>query len=160
MIVAALSLANLSLPPGKYRVDRHSRKFETPAKACKEDRLRSDRLRREAAKHGGEWGVRALRLADKLDPRLSSTIPRTLASARYMRRLRILVIGHLWRLVDRDQSGSIRRFDIVKPSWQVNIVDLDDETAVFCECVDTEIVVDSLNELLDRIDPPARLELI
>jgi hypothetical protein len=126
--MAGRTLEDLPLPPSRYRVDKHSRGFETLEDVRVEDALRAKQLRKAAAKHGGAWGKRARNLADRIDPALNPAISHTLASARYMRRLRIRVAGHLWRLVDQDKTGTVRRCDVVKAAWACDIADLLDET--------------------------------
>lgn len=116
-----------------YRVDLHSRDFETPEQVDAEDAFRAKALRKQAADCRG-WAIvvrkqradrlqrRARRLeclADRLDPDISPLAPQTLASSRFMRDLRTRLLGAVWKLADDDQTGRLCRFDLAKPSWLV-----------------------------------------
>jgi hypothetical protein len=109
-------LSNEDLPPlrKRFRIDRHSRKFETTKKAIEEDAKRAARLRRNAKTRPPKRARKMRRLADLLDPKLHPETPHTLASARYMRKLRIRVIGHVWRRLVESGEPFVR-YDIVKP---------------------------------------------
>ena len=128
-MMAGRRLIDLSIPAKRYRLDIHSRGFETVAAAKAEDRKRAKLLRKSAAQHGGEWGNRVRNLADQLDPDIHPEIPNTLASFRYVRRRRIQVIGNLWRMIDRYGAQKVRRCDVVKTSWSRDVAELGQQSA-------------------------------
>lgn len=115
--MARLSIADLQWPDDEWRVDLHSRGFETVAFAANEDAKRARKLRKQAKRRKGKRQRRLLALADQLDPSVTPDTPATLASARFMRDLRIRIIGHIWQAVAQDQTGKVARFDVIKPAW-------------------------------------------
>ena len=116
-----ISITDLPWPMNAHRVDRLDPEFESKLAASEEDRLRAERLREQAGRHGGDWGARAADLADLIDPDKTKK-PGTLASMRFMRDQRIRFTGEELRLVDEDQTGRLARYDIIKPR---NACDLD-----------------------------------
>lgn len=116
-----LKLEHLLWPEDSYRVDLHSPTFETEADAEAEDALRAKRLRKRAQKSHRKRAVRLAALADLLDPTLTPEIPQTLASSRYVRMLRIRVIGAVWKLAEEDETGRVERIDVLKPGWAMAV---------------------------------------
>lgn len=115
--MAGLSLADLPWPDDGWRVDLHSERFETPEEAAAEDAKRARMLRKMAKSRKGKRQKRLVELAHLLDPKVTAEPPKSLASARYMRDLRIRITGEIWRLVAEDQTGKVVRFDVIKPKW-------------------------------------------
>ncbi len=141
--MTCLSIKGLPWPNDRYRPDLHSRDFESAEQATAEDAYRAKSLRKlvckcrsRAVSAGKRRAARSLRrakrleaLADRLDPALSPHSPQSLASSRFMRDLRVRVIGSVWKLVDEDQTGRLRRYDLAKPSWLVACRQFREETA-------------------------------
>ena len=121
--MAGLSIADLTWPEDHYRVDLHSPRFETREAAALQDALKAKRLRKLAKNRSGKRAVRLNALADLLDPEVTPDTPTTLASSRYVRELRIRVIGAVWRLVTEDQTGHVERIDVLKPGWAMSVKD-------------------------------------
>lgn len=119
--MAGLGIQDLPWPKRRYRVDLLDPEFDPREKGSVEDRTRASRLRSQAAIRGGRWAHRALALADRLDPALSRRPPRSLASYRYMRKLRIRLTGELVRITEADLTGQVCRYDIVRSSWACNL---------------------------------------
>jgi hypothetical protein len=116
--VSGRGIADMPCLSDEWRVDLHSRGFESPEAAHSEDaEQRAPRLRRWAAEHKGNASTRAMALADRLDPAVTPEIPKTPASARYVREQRIRIISHVWKAVAEDQTGTIARYDVIKPGW-------------------------------------------
>jgi len=118
--MAGLPITNLPWPSDEWRVDLHSPDFETAEFAIEEDAKRARKLRKRASKLTGKRRARLLALADKLDPVVTPEIPNTPASARYVRQQRIRIIGWVWKAVAEDPTGTVARFDVIKPAWAVN----------------------------------------
>ena len=126
--MTGLSIAELPWPEDPYRVDLHDPKFESALDANKEDTYRAKLLRIDASNHGGDWGRNAADLADRIDPDLNSTPPKTIASSRYMRSQRIPIAGGLWKLFDEDETNQVVRYDLVKPSLSRDLEGLLEES--------------------------------
>ena len=124
----ALGITDLPWPLDKFRVDLHDSAFETDDDAAAEDAKRAKLLRKQAAQHGGDWGFRCGRLADRLDPAFNPEFPASPASSRYMRDPRIRIPGQLWRLFDEDRTGQVVRYDVVKPGLIRDLEGLLDES--------------------------------
>lgn len=118
--MSGLPITDLPWPLDELRVDEHSRSFESAEFAAKEDAKRSEMLRKRATKLLGKRRARTLALADLLDPILTPEIPKAPASARYVRDQRIRIIGAVWKAVAEDPTGTIARFDVIKPAWAVD----------------------------------------
>lgn len=102
-----------------YRVDRHSPGFETKGFSKREDAKRARLIRNGIGKRGGLFKAKA---AKELAKRLSyagrgKRAPKSLASSLYMRRQRIRVLGHLWKLVSEQRLNRISRIDLVPRGW-------------------------------------------
>lgn len=119
--MAGLGIQDLPWPKRRYRVDLLDPEFDPPAKGSVEDGTRASGLRSQAAKRGGRWARRALALADRLDPTISPRPPRSLASYRHMRKLRVRLTGELVRITEADLTGQVCRYDIVRPSWACDL---------------------------------------
>lgn len=128
--MSGLGIEDLGPPPRKYRIDLHVPEFETRVYVTLEDRIRAQNLRADAARHGGKWGKMARALADKLDPDLNPGIPDTPASARYWRYHRINVIGWLAKLIEELGLERVRRCDIVRENWRLDLMEFLDEDPV------------------------------
>lgn len=103
--------------------------FESKEKSLVEDRRRSRALNRQAAKHGGAWGKRAKALSRRLDPlQQVGRLPLSMASSRYMRKLRRRVTGALLQLIRGAGGATIRRADVVKASWACDVEELSRES--------------------------------
>lgn len=124
--MAGLGFEDLPWPKRRYRVDLLDPEFDTRAENKGEDAMRANRLRSQSAKHGGEWGERASALADRLDPTITPRPPRSLASARHMRKLRIRITGALLKVTESDRTGRVYRYDIIKPSWACDLNEMID----------------------------------
>ena len=118
--MAGLSMADLPFPEDCYRVDLHSPNFETSEAAAFQDAFKAKGLRRRAKKCRRKRAVRLNALAELLDPEVTPETPQTLASSRYMRDLRIRVIGAVWKLVAEDRTGQVERIDVLKPGWAMS----------------------------------------
>ncbi len=98
-------IANLTLPPARFRVDQGLGKrrsgFETPEHSREEDSRRTRRLRAAAKKYPGMINAEAAKaLANRLDPLgTGGDAPKSSASSVYMREQRIKIAGALWCLV-------------------------------------------------------------
>lgn len=115
--MAGRGITDLPFPPEQWRVDIHSAGFESAEFAAHQDALRAKMLRKRATKLTGKRRGRMLALADALDPTLTPEIPKTPASARYIRDQRIRIIGAVWKAVAEDLTGEVARFDVIKPGW-------------------------------------------
>jgi hypothetical protein len=118
--MAGLNITGLPWPSDEWRVDLHSRGFETEAFASKEDSKRARMLRKRAMKLSGKRRVKMLALADQLDPAITPKIPISPTSARYIHEQRIRITGWIWKAVAEDETGTVARFDVIKPSWAVD----------------------------------------
>jgi len=116
--VASLSIHQLPLPCSSFRIDIRS-EFESYLAAAKEDALRAKKLRKLALSRKPKHAAKLNALADMLGPELTQQTPQTLASSRFMRDLRIRVIGAVWKLAAQSDLP-LRRYDIVKPSWALS----------------------------------------
>lgn len=125
--MSGLGIGDLGWPNDEYRPDLHVPGFETEADAADEDRTRGRILRADSGNHGGGWGEKARALADKLDPDLNPEIPETPASARYMRDQRIRIIGALWKLLVEVGLSDVRRCDIIREDWNLDLAQFIDE---------------------------------
>ena len=128
--MAGLSVTDLPFPPEQWRVDIHSAGFESPEYAAREDAKRATMLRKQAKSPTGKRRSRLLALADLLDPAVTPEIPNTPASARYIREQRIHIISWVWKAVAEDTTGTVTRFDVIKPTWAVNRKGLRKTTSV------------------------------
>ena len=114
---AAFNIATVPAPrPGRDGERRG--KFETLAFARIEDRKRAKSAAR-ATSHLIDPAAAAL-LAGRLAGRRT---PRTLASSRYMRRLRKRVIGHVWKLLSEeawslDDGSKVAVITVAPRSWE------------------------------------------
>lgn len=127
--MARLSVGSLLWPSDCYRLDLHLPGFETEEQAADEARLRTRILRIDAAGHGGDWGRKAIALADKIDPDLNAQFSRSPADPRYMRDQRIRIIGALWKLYDSLGHVNVRRCDVIRTNWNLDIFDFIHEDA-------------------------------
>jgi len=118
--MAGLRIDQLPMPCDRFRIDKHSADFETDQSSVKEDAKRAKMLRKLAKSRKPRRAARMLKLADTLDPSCTPQTPKTLASSRYMRVLRIPVIGAVLQLVAEHPALDICRFDIAKPSWALS----------------------------------------
>ena len=118
--MAGLSITDFALAPDEWSVDQQSQDFESAQFAAREDAKRARMLRKRASKLTGTRRSRMLALADKLDPQLTPEIPKTPASARYIRSQRIRIISWTWKAVAEDSTGKVARFDVIKPAWAVD----------------------------------------
>lgn len=128
--MSGLSFDDLPWPEKKYRIDLLVEGFETWKQAQDEARSRAKILRSDARNHGGDWGQDARALADKIDPELNPEFSRSLADPRYMRDLRIRIIGALWKLYDSLGHVNVRRCDVIRTNWNLDLFDFIDEDAV------------------------------
>ena len=119
------NIARLITPLPRYRLSCAADNFETLADVRREDLKRARLLRRDAALTQSAWGERAKALADLLDPQLSPKAPRTIASARYKRRHRRRIVGHLGRLIAREADGRVSNFTVIHRSWTWHFDTLD-----------------------------------
>ncbi|WP_430386734.1 hypothetical protein [Blastomonas fulva] len=114
--MASLQISQLPLPCEDFSIEIHSTCFEAFLEASAEDAFRAKRLRKLARCRKPKHAAQLRALADILDPELTQQTPQTLASSRYMRDLRIRVIGAVWQLAARSHLA-LCRYDIAKPSW-------------------------------------------
>lgn len=114
-------------PAAEWSVELLDPRFETAEYVRSEDELRARRLRKQANRHGGEWGRNALSLADRIDPNSTPSIPVSLASSRHMRDTRIRFTGALLRLLASVDTTRLARVDIVKPSLCQDLIAFIDE---------------------------------
>ena len=128
--MSALRIDELPWPTDEFRIDLHSKNFESENEVELEDAKRAKRLRKTALGEQAKRAAELLDLANLLDPLLTPQKPITLASSRYLRELRIRVIGALWRLVDDHGDINICRYDIAKPSWARSPHAFRNETAI------------------------------
>jgi hypothetical protein len=119
--MSGVSWDGLPRPVKSRRLDLLVPDFETEEFCRNEDALRAKLLRQASKLHGGQWGKRARKLADRIDPALNPKRPKTLASSRYWRRLRKRIVGDLLKLVEQDQTGIIRRADIIPKAWACDL---------------------------------------
>jgi len=119
--MAGLGITNLPMPGKKDRIDRATpsdgkRGFETKAEAMCEDGKRAQLLRKadlpkKQAKRAKDLAI----LLDSVDPRNPDC--ESLASSVGMRWLRIIIVGALWKLVNKS-SLPIALVTIVPPQWR------------------------------------------
>ena len=117
--MSGLSIEQMPLPDNQFRIDVQSADFESCFLAATEDQKRSKQARKMAKNRTGKRAVKYRELADILDPSFTPQTPITLASSRYMRDLRIKVIGAVLALAVSHPDLDICRFDIAKPRWAV-----------------------------------------
>ncbi len=121
--MARLNITHLPAPPSRYRIDRLPPApegrllFETKTEKREEDNLRAKSLRADST-HPLIDPTTALDLADRLGGPVSGCVG-CLASSRYMRKLRIKIIGNLWRLVDEQvwPLNEVSAFTILPEGW-------------------------------------------
>lgn len=118
--MAGKGVTDLPRPPDEWRVDLHSMRFESAEFAACEDATRARILRKRVRNLSGKRRGRMLALADLLDPKVTPEIPKTPASARYIREQRIRIISWVWKAAAEDETGTVARFDVIKPSWAVD----------------------------------------
>jgi hypothetical protein len=118
--MAGRTIDDLPPPAVEYRLSLLFEDFESWLQATAEDRLRADKARKLAAQRGPKRAARLLRLADRLDPKITPDAPKTMAASRFMRDFRERLIGATWKLVAEDQTGRVVRYDIAKPSWALS----------------------------------------
>ena len=97
-------------------------KFETVAEAAAEDDLRIQSLLKAAHKPGISQNG-ATDLASRIGNQVGNR--GTLASAAFMRVVRIIVIGALWKLVRAMGSHNVLTFTIIPRSWEFPADQLD-----------------------------------
>lgn len=146
------NITMLALPRRKYRLCAKADGFETLAQAKAEDRNRARLLRKDAAKTQSAWGAIAAALADRIDPDASSSVPRTLASARYKRRHRRRIVGHVALLVSRRRDGRICNFTAVRKDWTRHTDTL--------EATDLVHILRQFRESLDRAKATIKRKLL
>lgn len=126
--MSGFGIANLPLPPRRYRLHKISRKeggasevFETREAALREDMKRIRALKRSARYRPQCSKVNAsFDLAKKIESAASKgSLAKSLASARYMRKYRIRVVGWLWQLSDDDSEFNVRCFTLISSAWVV-----------------------------------------
>lgn len=123
-----LSISDIRWPDDLYRADFLNPDFETEAFATSWDHKRAWILRDDASRHGGEWGVRARELADRIDPKLNPQIPNSLAALRCFREHRIVLGGALMKLNHEQCRGRVVRSDVIKPSWRRDVWHMQTDT--------------------------------
>ncbi|MCW1383927.1 hypothetical protein OLX02_13975 [Novosphingobium sp. KCTC 2891] len=112
-------ISKLGLPPMQYRVDIHLSDFETLKDAQEEDDFRSEDLDEttedifdgdppyDEAMSSYLWGAAQ-----------GDEVRATLASATYMRELRINISGAIWRLIEESEGSKVAAFTIIPPAWE------------------------------------------
>lgn len=90
--------------------------FETLVDARNEDRTRAHSLRRYKPRDRVER-IRAKRLAQRLEQ--SGQFPKSFASSRYMRKMRRIIIGRLWKLLPVDPAIPVATVTIIPKGWAV-----------------------------------------
>jgi len=127
----ALSLDRLPLPPDHHNIELRSpprqvngrqKGFETSAAAEAEDCHRAHALKAYRRSLPDELRPPAKHLRKRL---AASGTPRTLASARYYRDLRIRVVGGLLALCERWPRRHLRTFCAIPKGWAVPAEELD-----------------------------------
>ncbi|WP_426037988.1 hypothetical protein [Brevundimonas sp. DC300-4] len=130
--MARLDISQLPVPPARYRIDRLPTDpegrllFETRSFSRKEDSLRATGLR-TVCKLPIYDQKTAIDLADRLDGPISGC-DECLASSRYMRTLRIKIIGNLWQLFEAEglQPDQLKFFTAMPKGWEFTPEMLDD----------------------------------
>ena len=122
--MARLDVSRLPNPPAGYRIDRlpagpeGTAIFETRGASRDEDDLRARRLRSSAPSPLVNNDA-AAELANCLAGPISQCDGRP-PSSRYMRKFRIQIIGHLWRLIEDEgwQREGVTAFTVLPRGWE------------------------------------------
>lgn len=113
-------ISKLGLPSDKYRVDRHFEDFEPQWRAECEDSERAELIRRTMAERPDCRLYDAYRDLPDLLKRafMTGEAPQTLASATYMRKMRINICGAIWELIEKSGVENVSAFTIIPESWE------------------------------------------
>lgn len=119
-----LSISSLPYPPETYRISRLTDGpsgrpiFETRMDTRAEDCHRATSLAKAVSQHPSDDPTAALDLARRLAS-AQSCDRRTLASSRYMRRVRLRLIGALWPLIARGPwtPNEVSSFTAIPRGW-------------------------------------------
>ncbi|MFN3817383.1 hypothetical protein [Blastomonas sp.] len=109
--MVGIGISKLPRPPRQYRLNKIKGdlkaivRFETLAESIEEDQRRGKLIKRAQKRFSdqfkGKLNRRARRLSDRLLSSKNGTpCPKSMASRRYMRRMRLRVHGWLWKLVE------------------------------------------------------------
>ncbi|MEQ8743965.1 hypothetical protein [Parasphingorhabdus sp.] len=119
------------LPPRGYDPAINTRRkdgkisFETDRAAANEDRLRDRKLKAMERKLRKKLDKKIKKKLTALRRKLNADhVSETLASARYMRKLRRWVAGYLWKLTINSGFGRVRFVTVVPRHWEIGADDL------------------------------------
>lgn len=113
--MVGLRLSQLPTPAPEFDPVIRCKGFETEEAAAEEDKTRAAMLRAAAENmKDSSRRKRILELAKRLDSRAA---PGTMASKRFMRRLRIKVVGAMLELMAAKPLSETRFFTLIPPSW-------------------------------------------
>lgn len=122
-------LSKLTRPKRRYRPDRAGKRFESKEEKQLEDAKRRRLLSRSSttASLTPHEQKLAKRLAKKfVRAEQRKKLPPTIASAQYMRKQRVRIVGRLWELFEKEvkEGGKVSTFHVLPPSWVVPSDDL------------------------------------
>lgn len=117
-------LSKLTRPGKRYRPDRAGRRFESKEEKQLEDAKRRQHLIRPGTTasltlHEQKLAKRLAKKFIQADQR--KKLPPTIASARYMRKQRVRIVGRLWELFEKEvkEGGRVSTFHVLPPSWAI-----------------------------------------
>lgn len=117
-----LKFVDVPMPAKAFRLDGNKAKhknfgeFESEEAARLEDKRRAKSLKKARVHFSGKSAKKVKRLEKKL---LSDEGPKSLASSRHMRDVRLRICGQLWKMFEMKQPKSLRFFTLIPRHWEI-----------------------------------------
>lgn len=117
-----IKFVDVPMPAKAFRLDskkakqKHFGEFESEDSAYLEDKRRAKLLKQGRFHSTGKLAKKLKRLEKRL---LSDEAPKSLASSRYMRGVRLRICGHLWKMFETKQPKSLRFFTLIPRNWEI-----------------------------------------